>query len=190
MNIGLLGGTFDPVHNGHLALAQKAFDALQLEKIIFIPAFIPPHKEPQSITSASYRLYMLRLALEEYPFCAISDIEIKKQKKVFTIDTLRELGKQYADDTRLFFIVGSDFVHEYHTWKDPDTLTGLATFVIAPRPGFSVTTVPDGMQILEGNFPPLSSTDIRAKLQNGEDIGGLVPARVAAYIQQHSLYQS
>ncbi len=189
MDIGLLGGTFDPVHNGHLALARTAFDALHLEKVVFIPAFIPPHKESKSIMSVSHRLRMLELSLLENPFCEISDIEIKKNKKVFTIDTLQELKRNYPRDVRLFFLVGSDFIHEYHTWKEPAELLELATFIIASRPGFSYTILPQGMQVLEGNFPDISSTDIRDKLKKREDVSDLLPPNVLSYIKKHALYR-
>ena len=190
MKIGLLGGTFDPVHNGHLALAGTAYNELDLDRIIFIPAYIPPHKDPSKITPLEHRLTMLRLAVDPYPFCEISDIEISKERKVYTIETLREFHSRYPEDTSFYYLVGSDFIENYTTWKEYKELLRLAIFTVAARPGFSVSRVPDGIHILEGDFPLISSTDIRIIVRNGENVSRYVPSEVYNYIRDNSLYQT
>ncbi|MBU1862426.1 MAG: nicotinate-nucleotide adenylyltransferase [Candidatus Omnitrophica bacterium] len=189
MKIGLLGGTFDPVHDGHLDLAQRALSELALQKIIFIPAFIPPHKESSSITSAVCRCEMLQLALEGKPQYEISDIEIQKQQKTYTVDTLREIKEIYPPDTEFFFLVGSDFLHEYHTWKEPEVVITLAQFVVAGRPGFPYASLPKRMIFLEGDFPSISSTAIRKTIKKGLDVTNMLPSSVYLYIKKYQLYQ-
>lgn len=188
MKIGLLGGTFDPVHNGHLALAKRAYDVLSLDKVLFIPSFLPPHKEERTVTPVLHRLKMLEIALNGYPFCEVSDIEISKERVVYTIDTLRELRERYTARVQLFFLVGSDFIDQYKTWKEYALLNSFAQFMIAARPGFSAGRVPEGMQLLEGNFPLVSSTDLRIIIRNNENVSRYLPAQVIQYIKQHELY--
>ncbi len=188
MRVGLLGGTFDPVHNGHLTLAKATYQSFQLDKVLFIPAYTPPHKQGQVITSLDHRLEMLSIAVKELPFVGISDIEISKKAVRYTVETLRELKSILSDDTELFFLVGSDFILDYPTWKEPESLFRLATFVVAARPGYAVDVVPEGVQVLHGNFPNISSTDIRTMVQGGSDISSFVPAGVIKYIMQHNVY--
>jgi len=188
MKLGLLGGTFDPVHNGHVVLAEKAHEELGLDKVIFIPAFIPPHKNAEGITAVEHRLKMLEISSQDLSFCEISDIELKKEQVVYTVDTLREMRAIYGEAAELYFLVGSDFVDQYTTWKDYTTLSSLATFMIAARPGFSVNHIPEGMQLLEGDFPLVSSSDLRIIIRNGENVSRYVPLAVCNYIKNNNLY--
>ncbi len=188
MKIGLVGGTFDPVHNGHIALATKAYETLELDTVLFIPAFIPPHKNAPTITAVEHRRTMLEMALEGLSFCEISDIELAKERVVNTIDTLQELRTVYGAEVELYFLVGSDFVDQYTTWKEYEKLSSAAHFMIAARPGFSVSQIPEGMQLLEGDFPLVSSTDLRIIIRNGENVSRYLPANVYSYIQRNQLY--
>ncbi len=188
--IGFLGGTFDPVHNGHLKLAEEAYNLLSLDKVVFIPAYIPPHKKEESITPIEHRLNMLELAVEGIPFVEISDIEAKKKDVCYTVDTLIELRVDYPAETEFFFIVGSDFLQEYTTWKDYEKLFNLANFVVAIRPGFSVADIPENVRLLEGDFPYISSSDIRVIIKHGEYFDGQIPRRVFNYIRKHGLYKN
>ena len=188
MNIGLLGGTFDPVHNGHIQLAEEAYRQLSLEKVLFIPAYIPPHKDACQIISAEHRVNMLEIALNPYSFCEISRIELDTKKKVYTIDTLRAVKTLFHNETKLFFLVGSDFIHAYHTWKEPEALLRLATFTIGRRPEFSCEHIPEKMQLLKGEFPLISSTDIREMYRQGKECSRFLPAGVDEYITKEQVY--
>lgn len=188
MRIGIIGGTFDPVHNGHVYLAEKAYQNLQLDSVLFMPAFIPPHKQGQVTASVEDRLAMLRLSLSDLPYVEISDFEIKQAKVMYTVDTLREMRKMYSPNTELFFIVGSDFVYEYQTWKNPDELLRLATFAVAVRPGFSFNVLPPSTVLLEGDFPEISSSEIRNRLIEHSDCAGYLPTAVNDYIQTRRIY--
>jgi len=190
MKIGILGGTFDPIHKGHLVLAEEAYQLLRLDKVLFVPAYIPPHKDPATITPIEHRLKMLELALDEFSFIEISEVEVSKKEVCYTIDTLRELKEIYPEDTEFFFLVGSDFVQDYKTWKEPNTLISLATFIIAVRPGFAISSIPEGMRLLEGNFPFISSTDIRIIVRHGEYLDEQLPRVVFNYIKKNKLYNS
>jgi len=190
MKIGLLGGTFDPVHNGHITLAEVAHKTLNLEAVLFIPAYIPPHKDPQSVTPVEHRIAMLTLALEGKDFCRISQIELERRKVRYTIDTLKELRQHYPENCQFCFLVGSDFIDQYKTWKDYTFLTQHASFYIAVRPGFPVTQIPEGMQVLEGAFPLVASTDLRIIIKNGENVSRYIPSNVYEYIQRHALYSA
>jgi nicotinate-nucleotide adenylyltransferase len=188
VKIGLLGGTFDPVHNGHLALAERAYNVLDLDRVIFIPAYMPPHKDQRTITAVEHRVRMLELAIAGKDFFEISDFEIAQQKVMHTVDTLKAFRQMYPSASEFFFLVGSDFVSEYKTWKDHSELTKLATFVIAARPGFTYSNLPEGMQSLEGDFPLVSSTDIRIIIRNRENVSRYLPSTVDSYIKEHGLY--
>ncbi len=189
LKIGLIGGTFDPVHIGHLALAEEAYEVLSLDKIIFIPAFTPPHKDPKFISNVEHRVKMLKLAISDLHYCEISDIEVKKQDVCYTCDTLKELREVYPSGTDFTFLVGSDFIQDYTTWKNYQELPGLATFVIAVRPGFGLSELPEGMRLLEGNFPFVSSSDIRIIVNHGDNVAKQLPYRVFDYIKKNKIYK-
>ena len=128
--VGIFGGTFDPIHLGHLITAQSVREIRKLEKIIFIPAFISPHKSEMKTSSAEDRLNMIKLAIEGISFFDYSDLEIKKHGVSFTIDTLKELKTTYNE---LEFIIGYDNIFEFHTWKDPDEIMKLAELIVLKR---------------------------------------------------------
>ena len=190
MKIGILGGTFDPIHEGHLALARAALQKLTLDRIIFVPAFRHPLMEKQAITIASpeARLEMVKLAIADESRFQISDCEIKRKGTSYTVDTLRMFRAQYPKPDELFFITGGDWAKDLSQWKEIDLLLTLAHFVVAKRPGFNTSRLPRGVTLLD--FVPLdiSSTGIREYLAKGKSTGLPVPKGVLRYIQEHKLY--
>ena len=186
--IGILGGTFDPPHNGHIAIATAALKELRLDKIIFIPAGNPPHKTKRVVSSIDDRLQMLRLALHGITYFEISDIEINRIGLSYTVDTLRELCIKYPND-QFFYLIGADNVSEMETWYKPDEIISLATVAAANRPGFSPTGIFRD-KILYFNMLPMeiSSTMVRRLVKSNDSISGLVPPPVEDYIKRKGLY--
>ncbi len=190
--IGFLGGTFDPIHSGHLILAEQLLEKFQLEKVIFIPAATPPHKENQAISYARHRLEMTKMAIEDNPLFEVSDIELKRKGKSYTVDTIEELKKKYPD-ADLFLLAGSDVLTELDTWKDPDRIFQETKVVIGIRPGYdkidldnrffakSITVEMSGLHV--------SSTQIRHRIKEGRSIKYLVPSKVEEYIKAKGLYK-
>ncbi len=190
--IGILGGTFDPIHEGHLALARAAVKQLALERLIFVPAFRHPlpQKETGTMASPEARLEMVRLAIMEEPKFEVSDCEIKRKGPSYTVDTLRTFRTQYPKPNELFFITGGDWGKALDQWKDIDTIFSLAHFVVAKRPGFDTERLPKGVQLLD--FVPLdiSSTKIRTRFKKGALVASLVPNEVLNYVHKQQLYHS
>lgn len=143
--LGLLGGTFNPIHNGHLAIAREVRDRLQLDRILFIPTGDPPHKNDQSLAPAAARYEMVRLAIADTPSFALSDIEVRRQGKSYSIDTIRILKQQLEPAADLYFVIGLDAFLDIHHWRAPLELLQLCRFVVVPRQGFSyqsLATIP------------------------------------------------
>jgi nicotinate-nucleotide adenylyltransferase len=215
--IGLLGGTFDPVHNGHLAVASHVLHVLDLNSILFIPAAHPPHKaghaDGRQISAFAHRIAMLERALKGNNAFVISDIEVKRSSPSYSIDTINLLIPQIGQKADLFFIIGADAFLEIDTWKRYQELPTLVHFVVISRPAYSPRKVGEiidqnfagytydpareiwsspgsrGSFILQHMEPvPISSTEIRARIRNGKEIGGLVPAPVEDYIRKQNLY--
>jgi len=209
--IGVLGGTFDPVHFGHLQLAESAMSECTLDKVLFIPAALPPHKEGTTVTSFAHRAAMLQLASKTSKSFGCNLIEARLPKPSYTIDTLQQLQKYYGDQVRLSFIMGADAFLEIVTWKAYKALLGLVTVIISLREGYQermllqlLEELGYGMQgsnryrkgntqevrILKASPAAVSSSEIRAKIGRGESVHCLVPQAVERYIQKHMLYQS
>ncbi|HMS84567.1 MAG TPA: nicotinate-nucleotide adenylyltransferase [Nitrospira sp.] len=143
--LGLLGGSFNPIHNGHLAIAHQVYERLQCTRILFIPTGDPPHKQSGSLAPAQARLEMVTRAIAETPFYEVSPIEINRVGKSYSIDTVREVQSQYGPAWKLFFIIGLDAFLEFSSWRAPETLLRLCHFVVVPRPGQvfqSITKMP------------------------------------------------
>ncbi|HJT22332.1 MAG TPA: nicotinate-nucleotide adenylyltransferase [Nitrospira sp.] len=137
--LGLLGGTFNPIHNGHLFIARHVREALDLDRVLFIPAGAPPHKPDKDLAPAGDRFEMVRLAVDHDDRLGISDVEINRKRKSYTIDTIHLLSGQYGKNTELFFVIGIDAFVEFPTWKSPDELLLLCHFVVVSRPGSTFT---------------------------------------------------
>lgn len=186
--IGVLGGTFDPPHLGHLALARAALKECKLDRMIFVPAKYPPHKPASDVSSEFDRLNMLKLALEGHPEFEISDLELKRNGLSYSVDTLKEIKKLYPR-YEIFFIIGADNISEMESWYNPEEILEIATVAAFTRPGFA----PQGKfatMIRQFEMKPvdISSTDIRAKIRNKESVTALVPGPTLEYIIDNNLY--
>ena len=187
--IGILGGTFNPVHFGHLILAEEAVSKMRLNKVIFVPSYIPPHKKVESDISALDRLAMTRLAIADNPNFEVSSIEIDAKKRSYSIDTLKAFKKLYGDDAKLFFLTGSDSLKDLFSWKDINDIFKVSKFVVANRPGYPIENVPKEVETVVITPIEISSMDIRKRLAEGRSIRYLVPEKVREYILSHQLYK-
>lgn len=192
MKIGILGGSFNPVHIGHLLVAEDIIEKLRLDKVIFIPAYDPPHKK--KLLDFSRRWQMLKLAIARNPLFEISDIEKQRSGKSFTIDTLRVLKKQYPKD-KLFFVMGTDQFAELSTWKEPDKLFQLAKIIVMRRPGFELKKhtknfIAKGRTVafLDVIQIDIASADIRNRIKNNFSVRYMLPEPVLHYIIRNRLY--
>lgn len=201
IRIGILGGTFDPVHNGHIYLAKKVIKKLKLSKVIFIPAYIPPHKKGIKVTQAKHRYNMLKLATGGDKKFKVSNMEIKRKGRSYSVETLRSLRKKYGSRAELFFITGSDSLMELDKWKNLEEILSLCKFVVVERPGFKAGDIPKsfmrtsakdnsahGIIFLKINAKNISSTDIRNKVKTLKSVSGIVSAKVEDYIGINKLY--
>ena len=200
--IGLLGGTFNPVHHGHLILAQTAMEVCELERVMLVPAASPPHKPTSNLISSQHRLAMLRMAVEGDPALEVSEIELRRGGVSYAVDTVAALCRErpHAD---IYFIIGADTLPELHLWKDIYDLLAMCTFVTFARPGARMDEIlqrglcldhPWEARLLEhvtgSREIDISSSDIRHRIAEGLRIRYLVPDRVAMYIHEHNLYVS
>lgn len=188
--IGVLGGTFDPPHLGHLALARAALRECDLDRLIFVPAKYPPHKLTADVSSETDRMEMLKLALEGHPEFEISDLELKRDGLSYTVDTLNEIKKLYPGH-EIIFIIGADNISEMESWYKPEQILKIATVAAFTRPGFE----PHGKfvsMIKPFQMKPvdLSSTDIRENIRNNRSVEAMVPGPVLEYIVENRLYRN
>lgn len=189
MKIGLLGGTFNPVHIGHLVLAEECWHRFGLDKVVFIPAYIQPLKEAEGSVSASDRLNMVRLALEGDDRFTISTFEIDKGGTSYSIDTIKHF-KEENEEAELFFITGADSAESLSMWKDIDKILSLTTFIIASRPGWGENSpYEDRVKRIVIPGIEISSSDIRERIKNRQPIDYLVPEKVVEYIRNKGLYR-
>jgi nicotinate-nucleotide adenylyltransferase len=219
MKLGLLGGSFNPVHDGHLAIARHTREALELDQILFIPTGHPPHKPNGGLAPAQDRYEMVRLAIAPDSAFTISDVEIRRPGKSYSIDTIRQLQQEYGPHIQLFFLIGLDAFLDFPSWRDPRTLLELCSFVVLSRPGLSfrslstVSLLPPipypsladldagrvfrieaqigGQRLICLKQPPcpISASDIRARIRQGLPVANLLPPLVESYILRHHLYQ-
>ena len=197
MRIGVLGGTFDPIHLGHLIIAEEARDRLDLEEVCFVPARDPWMKAGQPLTSGHDRLSMARLAMEDNPFFRVSTLELERPGPSYTVDTLRELQEDYGPESQLFFILGTDAFARFDEWKDTEGILGLATLVVVDRPGATASTEAIDQQVgnaesverVRGVHLEISAKDIRRRVAAGASIRYLVPEPVERYIYARGLYR-
>jgi nicotinate-nucleotide adenylyltransferase len=214
--LGILGGTFNPVHYGHLAAAEEVRDRLQLDRVLFIPSFVPPHKHEEDVPPAVHRMEMVRLAVADNPTFEPSDIEIRRGGRSYTIDTIESLHNVYPN-AELYFITGLDSFLEIQTWRNWEMLLSLCRFVVLSRPGYSFSGLGklDFMKCAEKEFAgfdrgvrtesvvrsgrciiylemiplfDISSTDIRRRMKEGRSVKYLLPEAVETYIIKNKLY--
>lgn len=192
MTLGILGGTFNPPHTGHLIVAEAARSELALDKILFIPAAIPPHKIHHDIAAPHHRVEMVRRAVQGNPYFAVSEMEVRRGGVSFTVDTLRQLQREQPD-ARLFLLIGMDNLPEFLTWRSPESILELATVVVMTRPGFAANDVPPDLKGRVRMCPVptigIASSAIRARVKEGKSIRYLVADSVRDYIHHHKLYR-
>ena len=193
MRIGILGGTFDPVHLAHLIIAEEARVSLQLEEVVFVPAGEPWMKAGQPLSPAHHRFNMVRLAVSSNPFFRVSPIEIDRPGPTYTVDTLRSLVDEYEPGVELFFILGADAFAGFRRWKDPQGILCLAKLAVVDRPGLSAPDpCPpvglDRLELLQGTNIEISASDIRRRVAEGRSIKYLVADEIARYISSEGLY--
>ena len=181
--IGVFGGTFDPVHVGHLAIANAALDELGLERVYFVPARRSPLKQDGPIASADDRLAMLTAAIAGEPRFRVSPAELDRRGPSFTVDTLESL----RGEGDLFLILGSDAYADFERWREPARIRELATIVLAARPG--APNAPGGVRMLDSPLMDISSRELRARAARGRSLRYLVPEAVLRYIEEHRLYR-
>lgn len=189
--IGIMGGTFDPIHHGHLVAASEVADEFDLDEVIFVPTGAQPFKLDRNVSIAEHRYLMAVIATAPNPRFTVSRMEIDRDGVTYTIDTLRELHRQHPD-AELFFITGADAIGQILEWKNVRELWDLAHFVGVTRPGHDLTgsDLPDGdYSLLEIPAMAISSTDCRARVVQGKPVWYLVPDGVVQYIGKHGLYR-
>ena len=194
--LGVMGGTFDPIHYGHLVTAEEALVQFALDSVLFVPTGRPWMKEHAQVSPAEDRYLMTVIATASNPLFRVSRMEVDRDGPTYTVETLKTLKAEHGDETDLYFITGADAIAEIVQWKDQDELKGLAHFIAATRPGYSISSLepPPGNdlpEIITMNIPALaiSSTDIRARIAAGRPIRYLVPEGVKSYVEKAGLYR-
>ncbi|HEY5501025.1 MAG TPA: nicotinate-nucleotide adenylyltransferase [Candidatus Humimicrobiaceae bacterium] len=203
LKIGIMGGTFNPVHHGHLVAAGEALSQFNLNRVIFIPSGDPPHKNSSEERIAEHRYLMTVIATSANNNFFVSRIEIDRKGKSYTVDTVRELRKIYGESTDLYFITGADAILEILTWKKTAEIMELCSFIAATRPGYNISRIQDLKErlfkktknntekifVMEVPALAISSTDIRQRVREKRPIDYLVPEGVSNYILKHGLYK-
>ena len=215
MRIGIFGGTFNPIHVGHLRAAEEIRERFDLKRVVFIAAAVPPHKEVEGGIPGEHRMEMVRLAISGNPHFSLSDIELKRPGKSYSIATIQFFRQKYGSDSEMFFILGMDAFLEIGTWKSFQELFSLCHFIVMTRPGFdkpfSASILPPeiadafvydegGNRFIHGNgysiylqevtFLDISSTRIREEVSKGRSIQYLIPPEVEHYIKRHHFYRA
>ena len=188
MKIGILGGTFNPVHIGHLILAEEVREKMGLAKIIFVPTYLPPHKDSSCVANAGHRYTMIKKAIRKNKYFSVSDIEIKRKGPSYTIDTIKEFKKQYGRDT-LYFITGSDLLNYLKEWKDLRQIIKMVRFIVATRPGYPLEKIPAYISTVAIRAVDISAFEIRSAIQEGKSFRYLVSDEVFTYINKSRLYR-
>ncbi|MEA4884910.1 MAG: nicotinate-nucleotide adenylyltransferase [Clostridia bacterium] len=197
--IAIMGGTFDPIHYGHLVAAEEAAYRFSLDRVVFVPSGRPPHKMGQTITPPAERYMMTLLATMTNPHFEVSSVEIDRPGPSYAVDTVREFRDRYGAEIALYFITGADAIIEMSGWKDASSLIQMCDFVAASRPGYAIQV--DRIEEIFGHYSgkvhffevpalAISSTDIRARVRAGQPVRYLLPDNVIGYIQKAGLYQA
>ncbi|NJC84172.1 nicotinate-nucleotide adenylyltransferase [Planosporangium mesophilum] len=190
--IGIMGGTFDPIHNGHLVAASEVADEFSLDEVVFVPTGQPWQKDEVDVSPAEDRYLMTVIATASNPRFHVSRADIDRKGPTYTIDTLRDLREAYGPDTDLYFITGADALEKILSWKDADEIFALAHFVGVTRPGYELSAAhlpADTVSLVQVPAMAISSTDCRARVAQGKPVWYLVPDGVVQYIAKRSLYR-
>jgi nicotinate-nucleotide adenylyltransferase len=194
--VGVFGGTFDPVHNGHIAVAEAVRDELELDEVLFVVTSDQWLRESPPVASASDRFKMVQLAVENVLGFTASDVDIVREGSTYTVDTLADLREQFGETTEFFLIVGADSAASMDRWKRGDEIPSLATIVVIGRPGSEFSTdslgashPASGAEYVEGPMIDVSATRVRGFLGVGRSVDGLIVGEVAEYIETHGLYR-
>lgn len=199
MRTGVFGGTFDPIHLGHLILAEQCREQAALDQVLFVPAAVPPHKREKALTSFAQRVEMLALAISGQPAFRIGELEKDRTGPSYTVDTLTQLQAARPGD-ELHFILGSDSLRDLPMWYQPRRILELATLLVVARPDFPMLSeeelrsalavdVPVRLRVVEAPLIAISSSDLRQRLAEGRSVRYMIPRAVEAYIQDKELYQ-
>lgn len=194
--IGIMGGTFDPIHYGHLVIAEAAWYTFSLDKVIFIPAGSPPHKRNSHSTAAPARAEMVALAIASNQHFDLSLIEVERSGFSYSVDTVAAIAQEYHNEADIYFITGADAVLDIGTWRQPERLLSMCRFVAATRPGFDLAKLEklpapwrNKIDVMEIPGLDISSTDIRFRVQEERPIKYLLPETVEEYIYKYRLYR-
>jgi len=198
--LGIMGGTFNPIHHGHLVVAEEVRTKFALDKVVFLPSGNPPHKNLNQILSTEHRYLMTILATMTNLYFEVSTLEIEREGMSYTIDTIKEFKKIYGEDTKLYFITGADAILSIFTWKNVEELLGSCDFIAATRPGYCLEELKSSIGALNEKYLQyihlvevpgiaVSSTDIRERIEAGKPIKYLVPETVESYIVKNKLYE-
>ncbi len=193
--IALYGGTFDPVHSGHLEVARKVSELFEIEQVIFVPAQLAPHKVGRPVTEPIHRYAMLALATQDDPGLLISTFELDAPDRRYTVDTVAEFQRMLGDGTELFFIMGADSWSEIKTWRDWERLLTIANHVVVTRPGYEVPAAPpdlkDRIFFTDAVMKDISATSVRRLASEGryDELEQMVPGSVANYIKKYGIYR-
>jgi nicotinate-nucleotide adenylyltransferase len=198
-SLGILGGSFDPFHLGHLSIAEAALEELSLDKVLLMPAKVSPFKVGRKMASEEDRINMTRCAVENHPGLDVTTIETDASRVSYTFETMKALEELFPD-FRIWFIMGSDSMLQLETWYKGEELLRKYTFVLAPRPGYDMTEVEQKIhyysetygteiRVLHNELRDISSTEIKERIRRGDSISHLVPKEVRQYIYEHGIYQ-
>lgn len=196
--VGLMGGSFDPIHLGHIAIAREARDALQLSHVLFLPSGRPPHKAHLGASPAQ-RLEMTHLAVEPLPWAQASDVEVCRQGTIYTVDTLQILSSQHPE-AAFYYIIGADTLLDLPNWRNTQKVCTLCRFICLHRPGVADEAIGTALEDLRSRYgaqvhlvpasgPDISSTEVRRRVARGQSTEGLLPGAVRAYIDRENLYR-
>jgi nicotinate-nucleotide adenylyltransferase len=199
-SIGIFGGTFNPIHFGHLIIAEAVREAFGLERVLFVPLGIPPHKSYNEIIGAEHRYGMVECAVRSNPYFEASRVEIDRSGYTYTVDTLKALRSRYGGNAGLYFIIGADVINELTTWKNFTEVFGLCRFIAVNRPGFDAAQAKSdvarlteryavSVDIIEAPLVDISSTAVRERVKAHRSIKYLVPECIEEYIYNNGLYQ-
>jgi len=200
LRLGIMGGTFNPIHHGHLVMAEEVRNKFALDKVIFVPTGNPPHKQISELVSAQDRYLMTVLATMTNLYFEVSNLEIEREGVSYTIDTIKEFKKVYGKNTKIYFITGADAILSIFTWKNMEDLLESCSFIAATRPGYCLDELKTKIEAINPAYikhihlvevpgVAVSSTDVRERIRDGKPIKYLMPETVESYIIKNKLYQ-